>query len=99
MLCDGGCSAADIAGLHPLVRNRAPGARRGPARPAGASRGVGGRVSGEIMARIFTETIHHIVHLAAEGKISMDTEIVPLQDIEKAWLQKDAAGRRLVAVP
>ncbi|MEP6949705.1 MAG: zinc-binding alcohol dehydrogenase family protein [Ginsengibacter sp.] len=59
----------------------------------------GGRVPGEIMARIFTETIPHIFHLAAEGKISMDTEIVPLQDIEKAWLQKDAAGRRLVAVP
>jgi NADPH:quinone reductase-like Zn-dependent oxidoreductase len=59
----------------------------------------GGSVPKEIMAKIFTETIPHIFYLAAEGKISIDTEIVPLKDIEKAWLQNDAGGKRLVVVP
>jgi NADPH:quinone reductase-like Zn-dependent oxidoreductase len=59
----------------------------------------GGSVPKEIMVKIFTETIPHIFYLAAEGKISIDTEIVPLKNIEKEWLQKDVGGRRLVVVP
>lgn len=43
---------------------------------------------GEKWPGSFTETIPHIFHLAAEGKISTATETVPRQGIEKVWLQK-----------
>jgi len=36
--------------------------------------------------------------LAASGKLHIDTETVPLADIEKAWQRKDLSGRRLVVI-
>jgi NADPH:quinone reductase-like Zn-dependent oxidoreductase len=37
--------------------------------------------------------------LAASGKLRIDTEPVPLADIENAWQRQDSAGRRIVIVP
>ena len=37
--------------------------------------------------------------LAAGGKIHIDTESVPLAEIEKAWLRNDLPGRRIVIIP
>ena len=37
--------------------------------------------------------------LAASGKLRIDTEPVPLADIESAWQRRDLSGRRLVVIP
>src|SRR5262245_51166863 len=37
--------------------------------------------------------------LAASGKIHIDTESVPLAEIENAWLRNDLPGRRIVIIP
>jgi NADPH2:quinone reductase len=35
---------------------------------------------------------------AAKGELTIDTERVPLAEIENAW-QRDQSGRRLVIIP
>jgi NADPH2:quinone reductase len=37
--------------------------------------------------------------LAAGGALRIDTEAVPLADVESAWLRRDVHGRRIVIVP
>jgi hypothetical protein len=36
---------------------------------------------------------------AARGELHVDTERVPLADIEEAWERQDLHGRRLVVIP
>jgi len=49
-------------------------------------------------AAIF-ETFPQIWALAASGKLRIETEPVPLREIEAAWQRKDVPGRRLVMIP
>jgi NADPH2:quinone reductase len=37
--------------------------------------------------------------LAADGKLRIETESVPLADVETAWQRRDLDGRRLVIIP
>jgi hypothetical protein len=37
--------------------------------------------------------------LAASGQLHIDTERVPLADVESAWRRNDLPGRRLVIIP
>ncbi|MEU4981257.1 zinc-binding alcohol dehydrogenase family protein [Streptomyces sp. NPDC021969] len=57
--------------------------------------GFGGMAPFEVQAEVWGK----LMNSAAEGKISIGTEAVPLADIEKAWNRGDRDGRRLVVVP
>jgi hypothetical protein len=39
-----------------------------------------------------------VMTYAAKGNLHIDTERVPLADVENAW-QRDQPGRRLVVIP
>ncbi len=56
--------------------------------------GTGGIPPREVLVDAFGQVMAH----AAEGELRIETERVPLADIESAW-QRDAAGRRLVIIP
>jgi len=45
------------------------------------------------------EAFPQIWALAASGKLRVDTERVPLADVEAAWQRHDTPGRRLVITP
>jgi NADPH2:quinone reductase len=47
---------------------------------------------------ILVEALHEVLAHAASGKIQIETERVPLADIEAAW-QRDQRGRRFVVIP
>ena len=47
---------------------------------------------------VLVEAFQQVMAYAAKGDIQMDTERVPMADIEKAW-QRDQPGRRLVIIP
>ena len=47
---------------------------------------------------VLLEAFQQVMAHAAKGELHIDTERVPLADIEKAW-QRDQPGRRLVIVP
>ena len=48
---------------------------------------------------LLTEAFQQVMTRAAAGEIHVDTEQVPLADIEQAWNRPDTGGRRLVIVP
>lgn len=56
--------------------------------------GTGGIPPGNVLANALQQVMAH----AAAGELQVDTERVPLADIENAW-QRDQRGRRLVATP
>jgi NADPH:quinone reductase-like Zn-dependent oxidoreductase len=47
---------------------------------------------------ILTDALQQVMAQAAAGELRVDTERVPLADIENAW-QRDRQGRRLVIIP
>jgi D-arabinose 1-dehydrogenase-like Zn-dependent alcohol dehydrogenase len=47
---------------------------------------------------VLVDALQKVRAHAASGDLSIDTEAVPLADIEKAW-QRESQGRRLVVVP
>jgi NADPH2:quinone reductase len=47
---------------------------------------------------VLMEAFHQVMAHAAKGELQIDTERVPLADIENAW-QREQPGRRLVIVP
>jgi NADPH:quinone reductase-like Zn-dependent oxidoreductase len=47
---------------------------------------------------ILTDALRQVMAQAAAGKLHVDTERVPLADIENAW-QRDRQGPRLVIIP
>jgi NADPH:quinone reductase-like Zn-dependent oxidoreductase len=59
----------------------------------------GGSIPKEVMMKISTEIFPQLINLAAEKKLVIDTEAVPLKDIEKAWRRQDAGGKRIVIIP
>lgn len=71
--------------------------------PAAVLRSAGLEISGSgggsISQQAIFELIPQMFALAAQGKLRMDIEPVPLADVEKIWQRQDAPGRRLVFVP
>ena len=55
----------------------------------------GGSVSPETIFEAFPK----LWALAADGKLRINTEPIPLADVESAWQRRDPDGRRLVIVP
>ena len=58
-----------------------------------------GSGGGSIPLTAIFETFPQLWALAAAGKLRIDTEPVPLEEIERAWQRNDLAGRRLVVIP
>ena len=54
---------------------------------------------GSISYQAIFDAFPKVFALAASGKLRIETEEVPLADIENAWLREDVHGRRLVVVP
>ena len=51
------------------------------------------------MGKLLTEIIPKLIELAVQGKVKVDTEVVPLRDVEQAWERSDLHGKRIVLVP
>jgi NADPH2:quinone reductase len=49
-------------------------------------------------AEIWLEAVRHLIANVATGKLRIDTERVPLREVEDAW-QRDQHGRRTVIIP
>jgi NADPH2:quinone reductase len=47
---------------------------------------------------VLVDALQKVLALAASGDLSIDTEHVPLADVEEAW-QREPQGRRLVVIP
>lgn len=54
---------------------------------------------GSVPHQAIFEAFPQIWALAADGKLHVETEAVPLADVESAWVRRDLDGRRLVIVP
>ena len=70
--------------------------------PAQALRSAGLTITGSgVMPpmNILSAAFQQLMDLAANGKIQIEAEPVPLADIEKAWIRGDTDGRRVVIVP
>ena len=53
---------------------------------------------GSVSREAITETLPKIWKLAASEKIRIDTELVPLAEIGKAWQRSDVHGKRIVII-
>ena len=58
-----------------------------------------GSGGGSISRTAIFDLFPQVWALAASGKLGIDTEPVPLAEIENAWRRKDLSGRRLVIIP
>jgi NADPH2:quinone reductase len=71
--------------------------------PAEALRSSGieiyGSGGGGIPHTAILDAFPQLWSLAAARKLRIDTETVPLAEVERAWNRKELAGRRLVIVP
>jgi hypothetical protein len=47
---------------------------------------------------VLVDALQKVLAQAASGDLSIDTQDVPLADVEKAW-QREPQGRRLVFIP
>ncbi len=56
----------------------------------------GGSVPKEVMQKVPTEILPKLVELVATGVIKIETEAVPLADVEAAWERGDKDGKRIV---
>jgi NADPH:quinone reductase-like Zn-dependent oxidoreductase len=48
---------------------------------------------------VLMDAMQQVMAAAASGKIRIETEAVPLVDVEKVWQQKEQPGRRIVLIP
>jgi NADPH2:quinone reductase len=60
---------------------------------------IHGSGGGSIPRAAIFETLPKMWALAATGALRVDTDAVPLADVERAWQRQDLGGRRLVFVP
>lgn len=56
----------------------------------------GGSIPGHLMKQVPTTILPHLYQLAADGRLIIETETLPLSEIASTWQQLDKAGRRLV---
>jgi len=95
----------DVLAESSVVRLIEIGDMAGPAisLPAAALRSSGielyGSGGGSIPHSAIFDAFPKLWALALAGKLPIDTEAVPLAEVESAWRRNDAAGRRLVLVP
>jgi len=95
----------DVLAESSVVRLIEIGDMAGPAisLPAAALRSSGielyGSGGGSIPHSAIFDAFPKLWALALAGKLRIDTEAVPLAEVESAWRRNDAAGRRLVLVP
>jgi len=62
------------------------------------SDGLYGSGGGSIPHSAIFDAFPKVWALAAGGKLRIDTETVPLADVESAWQRRDMPGRRLVFI-
>jgi NADPH2:quinone reductase len=71
--------------------------------PADALRSSGIEISGagggSVPHGVIFDAFPKMWALAASGQLHIDTERVPLADVESAWRRNDLPGRRLVIIP
>jgi NADPH:quinone reductase-like Zn-dependent oxidoreductase len=71
--------------------------------PAAALRSSGIEISGtgggSVPHSVIFDAFPKVWALAASGQLHIDTERVPLADVESAWRRNDLPGRRLVIIP
>jgi NADPH:quinone reductase-like Zn-dependent oxidoreductase len=48
---------------------------------------------------VLVAAMHQVLDWAAKGALQIETEVVPLTEIEKVWQRPERAGRRLVVIP
>ncbi|WP_220209312.1 quinone oxidoreductase family protein [Reticulibacter mediterranei] len=60
---------------------------------------ISGSGGGSIAREAIYDTFPQIFALAAQGKLRMDIDPVPLAEVENAWQSQDTPGRRLVFLP
>ncbi len=58
-----------------------------------------GSLSREALALFTKEILPQMMQLNMAGKLSVDTQVVALKDIETAWQINDNTGKRIVVVP
>ena len=58
----------------------------------------GGTVPREIMKTVPTHIMPTLMRLVAEGRLKIETETVPLAEVEAAWIRGDRDGKRQVVV-
>jgi NADPH:quinone reductase-like Zn-dependent oxidoreductase len=56
----------------------------------------GGGISKEVLKKIPTVYLPEIFRLSIEGKLRIDTETAPLEDVGMAWQRADGQGKRMV---
>jgi NADPH2:quinone reductase len=101
----GAMTRHDVMGESATLRLIEIGEMAGPtiSLPAAALRSSGieiyGSGGGSVPHTAIFETFPRLWALAADGKLRVDTESVPLAEIESAWQRDDVPGRRLVVVP
>jgi NADPH2:quinone reductase len=49
--------------------------------------------------QLLVDAMQQIMARAASGELRIETEQVPLADIERAWQQQEQSGRRIVVIP
>ncbi len=71
--------------------------------PAGALRSSGleiyGSGGGSVSQQAIIAALQQIMSLASTGKLQIDTEQVPLADVERVWQRGDQQRRRIVLIP
>jgi len=48
---------------------------------------------------VLVDAMHQIMSRAARGELRIETERVPLADIESVWQRAEQSGRRIVLIP
>ena len=48
---------------------------------------------------VLVAAMHQVLDLAAKGALQIETDAVPLTEIEQAWQRPESGGRRLVVLP
>ena len=60
---------------------------------------ISGTGGGSVPHSVIFDAFPKVWALAASGQLHIDTERVPLADVEAAWQRNDLPGRRLVIIP
>ena len=95
----------DTMAENARIRYISIGSMAGPtaAVPSAALRSSGlelyGSGGGSVSYSAIFETFPKLWALAAEGNLTIETQAIPLADVEQAWGQQDTAGRRMVFIP
>jgi hypothetical protein len=48
---------------------------------------------------VLVDAMQQVMSRAACGELRIETEAVPLADVERVWQQKEQSGRRIVLIP